>query len=188
MLPANWNEEARKFVLQAQIVAAALLLGSATFAIVAFVLRLNNQVQVNQGFLITVVATGVAVAVLMASFVVPAIVARAGRKRIAAGRFKLPSPDRSGGGEGMNRLIDATGDAGRLLVLYQACMILTFALPEGGVFIALISTIVEGSWIGFVVAGVLMLSMLARFPTFDRASNWVERHLQALEDDRQFSA
>jgi hypothetical protein len=60
------------------------------------------------------------------------------------------------------------------LRLFQTRMIVGLALLEGAAFFNLVAFMTEGHWWTLIVVAVLLVWMLASFPTHGRLKQWIE--------------
>ena len=66
-------------------------------------------------------------------------------------------------------------------------MIIGAAFLEGPAFLALIAYMIEGHVVSLAIAAVMLLGLMAHFPTVGRVETWVEHQLGRVEYERQFS-
>ncbi len=86
----------------------------------------------------------------------------------------------------MAAFIERTGDAGRLMCVYQIRTIVASALLEGVAFFAIIVYLLTQSMVGLLVAVALILALSLHIPTRSGVVNWVENQLHLIEQERQF--
>ncbi len=173
MLDEKSQAEVSRFTRVSQIVVVALGMGIVTFAVVA-VLMANDTADARAGAF-TFFAIGMAVICGGMSLLVRQGIVIAQRRRIANGTWKM-----------QGRPEDApVTDAGKLAVVYLTKTIVGCALLEGACFVALFAFMMDGHLIGPVVAALLLLGVLAHFPTPGRVSDWVTDQLRLLEEERQ---
>ncbi len=149
-----------------QIIAAALPVG--VIAFLAIVLYMVHAQQGGRGMgqpgevpLISLVAAGFLVVLVVVSFVMSASVTRQGVSRIAAAGPTATA-----------------ADAGQLLGTFQTALIVSLAPLEGACFFGCIAYLLEGSPIALAAVAVGLALMLLRFPTEGR----VRLRLGDLED------
>ncbi len=132
-----------------RVFAIALTAGAVLFAIVATIATLSKQDDLDSQ-LVSLLAAGMAVIMTIASLIVPGQLTK-----------HLHYPD------------DAD-ELSRMLNTYQLRLIMGLALLEGAAFFNLIALIIEGHWWSLGIALLLVLFMLARFPTHTRIKHWIE--------------
>lgn len=173
MLDEKSQAEVSRFTRVSQIIVVALGMGVVTFAVVA-VLMAKERAGAKAGML-TFFAIGMAVVCGGMSLLVPVGIVIAQRRRIANSTWQM-----------QGRLEDApVTDAGRLAALHGTKTIVGCALLEGACFMALVAFMIEGHLIGPIVAALLLLGVLAHFPTPGRVTDWVTDQLRLLEEERQ---
>ena len=146
-----------------QIIAGALMMGVLMFlgvVLVATAGKFDGQPE-----MITMIASGFAFLMLVNHFVIPPIIIRAQLKQaIAAGMHQRPDEE---------RIQECCG-------IYQTQMIVGFALLEGAAFFNLVAMMVEHCAASIAVVTLLLLLMVAKFPTRDKVSFWVQDKLREL--------
>jgi len=175
MIDEQTKQQIAGVVRTSQIIVAALAMGVVTFAVV--VVFFVSRGPALKGNLLTLLAISFAGVALVLGLVIPQLITAANRRRIAAGAWQSspnqgPMPD---------------SDAGRLAMSYPAKLIAGAALFEGGCFFALVAYMLEGQPLSLGVAAVLLLCLLAHFPTLGRVEAWIEEQLRRVEDERRFS-
>ena len=163
MLTDAQRDELRPPVRTAQIIVAALVLGVLNFAAVAvFIVTTQKQGAQNQAF-ITYVALARRCAVV-AVVIVPAVMIGPLRRSFAGGREGRPSvPPQA----------------------FQTLLIIRAAILEGAIFFCLVGYLLEGQTIVLVAAGILLVLLMAQFPTMSRMTAWIENELLVAEQIRQ---
>jgi hypothetical protein len=173
-----------------QIIVAAMIMG--VLAFLAVVVLLVPQAVVPQGpagaeaapnrlggmQVITLTALFMGATGLVLSYMVPILVVARGRSQIARekqvpGGLAEPSPT------------SQASDAGRLLGLYQNQLIMGSALAEGGAFFAAMAYMLERHPAALGVAVVLVGALIARIPTRDRLTAWLDQQLALVQEERQ---
>jgi hypothetical protein len=175
MIDDQTKQQIAGVVRTSQIIVSALAMGVVTFAVVVVFFVSGGPAA--KGNLLTLLAIVFAGAALVLGFVIPQFVTAANRRKIAAGTWPSspnqgPVPD---------------SDAGKLALTYPAKMIVGAALFEGGCFFALTVYMIERQPLSLVAAAVLLLCLLAHFPTLARVEAWIEEQLRRVEDERRFS-
>ncbi len=175
MQDENQKQQVVAFVRTSQIILAALVMGVVMFGVV-IVFGMSGG-QPKEGSILTLLAVIVGGANLMLCFVIPQFVIAANRRKIASGTWMSPR----------NQAPVPDSDAGKLAATYQVKMIIGAALLEGGCFLALVAYMTERQSLSLAVAAVLLLCLLAHFPTLGRVEAWIEEQLRRVEDERRFS-
>ncbi len=151
-------------VRRLQIIAAALIMGVLMFlgvVLVATAGKFDGQPE-----MITMIAAGFAFLMLVNHFVIPPIIVKAQLKQaIAAGMHQKPDEERTQ----------------ECFGIYQTQMIVGFALLEGAAFFNLVAMMVEHCAASIAVVTLLLLWMVAKFPTRDKVSFWVQDKLRELQ-------
>ncbi len=156
-------QPARINMLPSMLIGLAMIMGVAVFGTVALMMRLGQAAAEELGP-IPIVMAGVGGMGLLASIVMPGIIATAQIRNL------------KDAGE--------TLDTTRLVEIYQLRLIVRLALLEGGAFANLIGYMVEGNPVSLYVAGALVLIMVTQFPTPGRIEDWVRHQLELLELER----
>lgn len=150
-------------IVPSMIIMLALIMGVAIFGTVALMMRLGQAAPEELGP-IPIVMVGVGVMGLMASIVMPGIIATAQIRNLKDAGKILHT----------NRLVE----------IFQLRMLVRLGLLEGGAFANLIGYMVEGNPVSLYVAGALVLIMVTQFPTPGRIEDWVRHQQELLELER----
>ncbi len=137
--------------------------------------------------ILTWAAVAAAAAILPLSFLLPGWITDQNRRSIAAGTWVPPSrvnpnvlnPPAPFGPEALQP------DTGKLAVLYQTQFIVGAALNEGVAFFASIAYMIGKNPIALGLALLLLVALIARFPTGSRVASWIDRQQEQLIQDRQ---
>ena len=70
---------------------------------------------------------------------------------------------------------------------YMTKKLIAVAIMEGIGFFALVTYMVEGSWIVLPVVAVAMVAILTHFPTMMRVENWVDETRQHIAEQRMLA-
>jgi hypothetical protein len=147
-----------------QIVIGALAAGVFAFAVVATVARSNGKGRVPDSPMMSYLAIGAAALALVMRVVVPRVMTKAGRKRLANERPVLSV---------------------RLMQLHMNRTIAGAAMFEGAAFFLLTAYLAEGEpWAlagGLAVGGLMAV---LQFPTLPRVEAALAADRQAIEDER----
>ncbi len=147
-----------------QIIAGGMISGVTVFAVIAMMVAMGHE---PRDPFITYVAVGVAGMMIVMRFVVPAWIA------------KTQSQQRFGRAAEFDEDDEVKKRVG-LTAIYQTTMIIGYALLEFAAFFCLIAYMSETQLLAVAAAAVLLLIMLASFPTRTRVEDWVENQLQLL--------
>jgi hypothetical protein len=157
-----------------QIIVFALCTGVLSFG--GFVLFQDRGAEAAQLGTLTMSAIGFAALGIVMSVILPGTITAAQRKKVADGTWQ------PGGRQGPA----PASDAGKLAMVYQLKMIISAAFLEAPAFLALMAYMIEGHAVNLGIAGVLLLGLMAHFPTVGRVETWVEHQLGQVEYERQF--
>lgn len=174
------DEPSREVVVRsariAQVVTLAMCLGVSVFA--GFVVMQRGVGGQGTLGVLTLASLGLAATAVPAGFLIGQQVIRSARSRLVPGTWR-PVQEQSG----------CPGTEVEFLVAtYQNQLIVGAALLEGACFLALMAYLTESHLASLAVAGMCLLGILARFPTAGGLADWVERQLQRIREERQFSA
>lgn len=165
-----------------QIIAAAMIAGAAIFLGITLVMVLSQDKGLappRDTPLISLVAIVMLIANGTISLLLPAAVAKAGIRSIAAGTWTPPQS------------MDAeqfASDEAKLLGVRQTSLLIRLALWEAVAFISGIAYLLEAQGYILVVAGLALLVMLASFPTAIRTQLWLDRQLSHVQEMRESPA
>ncbi len=187
MANATWQGEIAKRVWLAQLIVAAMLCGVLTFLAIALVLVQFSVIPAitDTAPLMTVVLLAFAAGAVGARIIVPQRMASQARRKIREGTWQLPQTGSAQAGT--IELLERTGDAGKLWVVYMARTIVSVALTEGIAFFACVAYLTEQSLVALGVAVVMAAWIAVRIPTKAGAIYWIERQLQLMEEERLLS-
>ncbi len=139
------------------------------------------------GELITWIAVAFAAVTLPLSFLLPGWITNQNRRNIAAGTWVPPS--------GVNANASGTpaafgpealqSDTGKLVSIYPTQFIVGAALNEGTAFFASLAYMIGKNPIALGLALLLLVALIARFPTRPRVAAWIDRQQELLIQDRQ---
>jgi hypothetical protein len=124
--------------------------------------------QPNGAFLLTPIALGFCLLEAVLQAVIPAMQVAAARKRLAA---QQPG-----------------ADAVALLGVYRSRAIVGAAMCEGGAFFAVITYMIEGHTAILIVALLLVVLILARWPSEDRLRTWLVTQYEKIAQLRGAAA
>jgi hypothetical protein len=154
MLSESQRAELKSQLRVMQIIVGALALGVINFLVVVLVIATKNEAGPVDVPLLTYLSAGVAAAAAFASIVVPMILAGSVRRSFSN---------------------DTDGTNIRALAqIYQTQLIIRCAILEGAAFFCIVAYMHERHVIGLIAAGLLLLMLLAQFPTASRLEAWVE--------------
>lgn len=164
-------------LLQMRIIVFALAMGVAMTTVIFLAIADGEPAD---DPLISYIALGFAVMMVVVWLVVPNLLTRHVRHELAG---------QQAAGTAFEREATVSDSAiAPLLKAYLARLIVGCALLEGAALFNLVAYLVEGSLSNVVVAGILLLLILSHFPTRDRVADWVARQWEASrhESARQF--
>lgn len=172
------SQDTAGFVRVSQIIAFSLASGVSVFLAVALSLRYSKGLFAPNPWdvmpprnIVSFMALMMAAIVTVLSFAIPRQIAGNMRRVVASGK--------SAHGLGEFR-----GETSELLGVYQTQMIIGLALLEGGAFFNGVAYLIEGHAPNLIAAVVLLLLILARFPTEQKIEDWAEVQRQALLEER----
>ncbi len=174
----NLAHKLRPNVLTLRIILGALATGVLVFAAIALVLRAGGGMPARgDGFdLLSVMAMGWTPLGLIASRVVPMLIVRNARAKIAAGTY-LP------GHQGASSP-SASSESDVLIGLYQSNAIIAAALLEGSAFYCLVAYLLEGNPISLGLGFGLALVILLMMPSSQRMADWIEQQLRWIAEEK----
>lgn len=177
MLSDAQRDQLKPIARTMQIIVGALCLGVLSFLIVVLVIgSAKPQDQDSEPFL-TYLAVGMAVGAIVVSIFLPSIILRSSPANTAN---PVVDDARLVGANGM-----ASENIGRFAQLYQTQLIIRCAILEGAAFFCLVGYMIEQQMFGLVAAVVLLLVMLANFPTRSRVESWIDARLIEKEQLQQ---
>ncbi|MFH1269062.1 MAG: hypothetical protein ABIK89_25325 [Planctomycetota bacterium] len=181
-----WQEEVGRRVPTSQIIVASLVMGSFAFLVVAIVIVQRGIVEpLDEGPpLVTYIAILFAAADFIAWLIVPRVMVTRARRDIAKGTWQMPSEQ--GARADLDRFLEQTGDAGKLLVAFQTKTIIGSAIFEGVAFLAVIAYMLENSPLALSLAIAMIIAVAAHFPTRSGVVHWIEDQLRLIEQEQQF--
>jgi hypothetical protein len=183
-----WQERVSKRVLPLQIIVAALVAGCTFFLVIALVVppgqgRDAAGDAAQPQLMLTWIGLAFVAAIVVARAVVPTVIVRTGRRRIAQGTFQLPQPHVMSQGEGREPL-EELSNAGPLFMLYQTKTIIGAALFEGATFFMIVVYLVERQTLALGIAIALILAVAAHMPTRTGVVHWIDDQLRFVDDER----
>jgi len=171
--PRDLCEKLRPGVRTLQIVIGALAFGVVSFAVVAIVIRALDPQPDGAAGVLSLMAYGMAPVALVLSRVMQAVVINGSRKQIIAGTYAKPT-------ESLAEL----GERGALFTVYQSSLLVGGAILEGAAFLCIAAFLIEGSWPALVLAGGLLLALLAMLPRTERVTQWIEAQHRLLNEEK----
>jgi hypothetical protein len=151
-----------------QILTGALVVGAVSTLLILALIRSLNPIPQADPPLVSFVLLGFTAVQLVAAWVVPGLIAAAGRRRLAS----LP--------EGK----DTSADAGAWYALYHTCHVVRLAMLEGIALSLIIAYFVDSWTPPLLVAAVVIALMLLLFPGAARVARWVEAQKERAYQDR----
>jgi hypothetical protein len=180
------SDEQRAYLARAtltmQIIVGALAAGVILFGGIVLALRPLQGGAPLDGSLLTYMAAGAAFMALVAAMVIPSVLLRSQRQAIVAGTSTLVA-----GSIGGEPLPEAHRELGPLVAVYQTCLIIRSAILEGAAFFALVAYQLEQQPLSLAAAGMLLLFLLAKFPTRSKVEDAIESERTTIAQLRQMS-
>lgn len=179
----SWKSVLKEQTGVLQFVWTGLVFGPLLFSgVVVSLVQSGNFPAGETAPILAYTGTGFAfLAVLLRAFV-PDWVAGFGLRSVADGTWD----ERQAGGTFANpcgaRLVERTGDAGRLMLVYTIRTVVAMAVLESGCLMNLVFYLLEQQALSLGVAGGLLTILAIGFPIHERAIAWVEPQLQALQE------
>ncbi len=139
------------------------------------------------GDIIAWTAVAFAAVGLPLSFLVPGWIAAQNRRSIAAGTWLPPSRVNvnAPGTTGPFSPEALKTDTGKLASAYLTQFIIGAAINEGLAFFASVAYLIGKNPIALALALLLVVALVARFPTRLRIASWIDRQQELLIQDRQ---
>jgi hypothetical protein len=166
-----------------QIVRGAIITGPVVFLVIIavfFVQQGRTLVATGTPGIVTIMALAFLMMLVPLSFVVPALMLRSSFASIAGGTWKPPQ-----GNPTFDTSKKKLTDADKLMMSRQTADILAMAMLEGTTFLACIGLFLEAHVAALAVAVVVLLLMVARFPTEGRIRAWLSEQTERLEQLRR---
>jgi hypothetical protein len=180
----QWREEIAPRISMAQIIIAGMVTGCLIFLAIALVIVLQTKdPNADQTVsVLTYVAAIVAASAIIVRFVVPAAIMSRGRENIAKGTWQSSQSSRTR--VHLDPFLDATGDAGKLWLLFLTRTILCGAVLEGAAFVCLVVYLIDHSNLALAVAVALIVGLALHFPTRNAVIFWIEDQLRIIDLQR----
>jgi len=179
MLTDEERADLARAVQTMQIIVGALAAGVVSFLVVVLVLAQQQPGPPPNEPRITYIAVVVAFVAFIVALIFPGIILRSQRQAILAGN---PAPQ--AGSPGAPPLGTAR-DLGPLVAGYQTSLIIRSALLEGAAFFCLVAYMLERQTLSLVVAGVMLLFLLSKFPSRSKLEGAIENEWTTIEQFRQ---
>lgn len=155
-------------ILTMQILAASIAAGALIFLVLAVVLHAAKPPDSNEARpVLSYLALAVAAVILVIHRIIPALIIKAGRRKIV--REPSDFPD---------------GDVTRLCVLFRTKMLASLGLLEGGAFLQLVAYLVEGFTPTLIATGILIAAMLILFPSGTHIESWLGEQMSQVNLER----
>jgi hypothetical protein len=188
MSESAWREELGIRIRSSQIVVSALVVGAIVFLTVASVLVLKEAFEPVDGVMLFVMNLTLILFLIgdmIARMIVPGLTVARERRKIVAGEWAPPE------GPGQNEttaFLEQTGDAGRLMCVYQMKTIIASALLEGVCFFAIIVFMRTQSMIGLAIAIIMIVGLVFHIPSRSGVIHWIEDQLVLIEQERSLNS
>jgi hypothetical protein len=163
-----------------QLITVAMVMGVVTFLMVAMVLRATGTAAMpKEGAqpVVTFVAVIMAVVMLVAQSIVPGLMVKAGRQKLAQAR---PGP----GDDGADAMSKPNGEAQELIRIFASMTIVGIAMIEAPALLAVVAFMIEGKQLALLLAVGLVIILGYRIPTKIRAADWMDLQRRQLEQER----
>lgn len=148
-----------------KIIAGALIMGVLVFLGIVLVITKGEIGGMENADILTIIAAGFGFLMIVNHLVIPRVISGA-QLKLAAEKGLADQ--------------DEVAKAKQVCGVYQAQMIVGFALLEGAAFFNLIVLMLEKSVASLGVVILLLSLMAIRFPTRDKVSFWVQNKLSEL--------
>ena len=159
------NETFEGSVRGMQIIAVALMSGVLFFLGIVLMNTQGDVLSFKQPEIITIIAAGFGLLMIVNHFVIPGIIASTQLKQLTTNDFTG---------------FDEATRIDKLVGVYRIQLIISLALLEGAAFFNLVALMIGNSGFSLCTAGVLLALMSMRFPTRDKVSFWVQDKLREL--------
>jgi hypothetical protein len=155
-----------------QIIVAAFVVGCITFGAIAFFLQVAPPLAAGEQVFPVVTSMALAFGgfALVAQVVLGPMLLKQSRQSLV--QQEGESPD----------------DAMRLLTGFYTTTIVVAAFAEGACFFNLIAYMIEGSPYALAMAGLLVLTILMRFPTVNGVADWLESETRRVKEEREVAS
>ncbi len=152
------------------IITFALVTGVAMFAVIVIAVVRSKQVFEGDPWALegtlTPIALLFAASMIPMSLLIPNLIAKQQFQGMKGAT--LAAGGESAGFEGWGRA------AAELLPIFTTTHIIRMALLEGAAFFCLIAFMIEGKALALLAAAILLILMIAAYPTQSRVRNWLE--------------
>ena len=166
----------RQPIMMLRIIVLALALGVVSFAAFAVAQSMGKpQVLAGKFDSLNLILLGVGITSLALGIILPAVIFASGRGSSPAGPATLAK----------------TPEAARLLSIQQRIQtstIIACALFEGGAFANVFGYMQTREMLHLILAGVLILGILARFPTAGAYQRRIDDELRRMQEDDAFKS
>jgi hypothetical protein len=158
-----------------RIIVAALVIGAANFLVIAVYLQESGQMPPpDQEVLSYHVGIPYAIALLVAHFMIPSLMATAHRRRMARTQSMANTPEKQSG---------SSANLGPWYNFYQTRLIVGAAMLEGAALYFVIAYLLEGTAFSLAAAGCFILGIAVKFPTRDRVERWIGHQQELLQEE-----
>ena len=170
------------YVRTLQIVIAAMTAGCVFFLVIVLALAAGAG-QAADVPVMTYVASAMAAAAVCARLIIPGVLVAQARRKLRQGASA------TGRARPSAAAIDSAEQNGNVVKLAQIFVTRTItaaALLEGATFLLLIAFLIERSPLCLIFAALLLLALVALFPTPSRTAAWIEGQQRLLDEERSF--
>jgi len=132
---------------------------------------------------VTYAASAMAAAAVCARLILPGVLVAQARRKMrqgasVTGRASLSTVSIDSA--------DQNGDIVKLTQVFATRTITAAALLEGATLLLLIAFMIERSPLSLIFAAMLLLALVALFPTQSRTAAWIEGQQRLLDEERSF--
>ena len=166
-MTTDHQEDIRRIVLTSRVIVLALATGVFFFGAIVVTLQAPDlQAPLN---VLTIMALAFGGGAIAMRVVLPSILVAAQVRQIG----EQPG--------------DASRDASKLALAFQAKTIFACALLEGAAFFALVALMIEHHVASLIVAAVLLAGILSHLPTVGGINDWIEHQQRRIDEHRTHS-
>jgi hypothetical protein len=183
-----FTDEEEAFIAQAtrstQVIVAGFVAGVALISFLVLALILGGEIRPGEIPTPTYVALATALAAILTVMLSPGFVFRRQRQSILKG-----NPVFHASANNISTTIPAAAEnVAPYMGGYQTAVVVHCLILAGAAFVAVFAYMLNGLWWNLGIAGVLVLFILAEFPTRSRANESIERERRTVEELRQVRA
>ena len=162
-----------------QILVAALTVGCLGFLVVALAV-VGGPKEPSEMPVVTYICSAIAVCLVLARFIAPAIFVTQARQKIRQGTWTSPVQRVEADWAKQN------DDIGKMTQVLVSRTIIAAAIIEGAVFLLITAYFMEQSPLSLVLAVLLNVALAAQIPTRSRIEGWLDEQMRLLDEERAF--